>query len=303
MSDSKVYMLPDAGSSSQVDPNLLLSMMGNGNGFGGGNWLWVIFLFFLYGIGGNGWFGNNRGTASSAERDLLMSAIQGNGNAIGQLASTLNCDSNSVQSAISQLQNAISQVGGQVGLTGQQVINSIQQGNMSIAQQMSQCCCTIREAITNGNYQNQIATINSVNSLSNQMSNLRTGMDQGFSANAYETQAQTCAINNNISNSVQSIKDTATVNTNSILAKLDQMQTSALHDRINELQETKTQLQNQISQEQQNQAVAAMIAPLQKELAIIKQNQPSTTTVQYPNLVAVPASQYYQSYQTPTFWT
>lgn len=97
-------------------------------------------------------------------------------------------------------------------------------------------------------------------------------MDQGFSANAYETQAQTCAINNNISSSVQSIKDTATVNTNAILAKLDQMQNSALYDRINELQETKTQLQNQISQEQQNQAMAAMIAPLQKELAEIKQN-------------------------------
>lgn len=120
-------------------------------------------------------------------------------------------------------------------MTGQQVINSVQQGNMSIAQQMSQCCCNIREAITNGNYQNQIATINSVNALSNQIGTLRTGMDQGFSANAYETQAQTCAINNNISSSVQSIKDTATVNTNAILAKLDQMQNSALQDRINEL--------------------------------------------------------------------
>ena len=88
MSDSKVYVLPDAGSGSQVDPNLLLSMMGNGNGFGGGNWIWVIFLFFLYGIGGNGWFGNNRGNmtetiASTAERDLLMSAIHGNANSIG----------------------------------------------------------------------------------------------------------------------------------------------------------------------------------------------------------------------------
>lgn len=109
---------------------------------------------------------------------------------------------------------------------------------------MSQCCCNIREAITNSNYQNQIATINSVNALSNQIGTLRTGMDQGFSANAYETQAQTCAINNNISSSVQSIKDTATINTNSILAKLDQMQNSALQDRINELQETKTRLQS-----------------------------------------------------------
>lgn len=192
MSESKVYMMPDAGGGSQVDPNLLLSMMGNNNGFGGGNWMWIIFLFFLYGWGGNGMFGNNRGgitdtIASTAERDLLMSAIQGNGQAIGQLSTTLNCDVNSIQTAINAVQNAICQVGNQVGMSGQQVINSVQQGNMSIASQMSQCCCNIREAITAGNYQNQIATINSINAISSQIGQLRTGMDQGFSANAYET--------------------------------------------------------------------------------------------------------------------
>ena len=84
-------------------------------GFGGeGGWfMWVIFLFFLMGWGGNGWggFGNNRaGSAGDAAlgnlinndsgREMLMSAIQGNGNAINQLASTLNCDINSVKSAI-----------------------------------------------------------------------------------------------------------------------------------------------------------------------------------------------------------
>jgi hypothetical protein len=31
---------------------------------------------------------------------------------------------------------------------------------MSIAQQLSSCCCDIRESVTRGNYDNQIATLN-----------------------------------------------------------------------------------------------------------------------------------------------
>ena len=119
MSDSKVFMFPETGTNNSelmsllapllsqrgVDPNVLLAMNRNG-GFGGeGGWfMWVIFLFFLMGWGGNGWggFGNNRGNLinNDSGRELLMSAIQGNGNAINQLASTLNCDINSVKSAI-----------------------------------------------------------------------------------------------------------------------------------------------------------------------------------------------------------
>ena len=66
--------------------------------------MWVIFLFFLMGWGGNGWngFGGNRGVGQIGAdlgnlinndngRELLMQAIQGNGNAISQLATTLNC--------------------------------------------------------------------------------------------------------------------------------------------------------------------------------------------------------------------
>ena len=119
MSDSKVFMFPESGTSNNglvsmlapllqqrgVDPNVLLAMKNN-SGFGGeGGWfMWVIFLFFLMGWGGNGWngFGGNRGVGqvgadlgnlinNDAGRELLMQAIQGNGNAISQLATTLNC--------------------------------------------------------------------------------------------------------------------------------------------------------------------------------------------------------------------
>jgi len=71
---------------------MVMAMMNNKNGFGGeGSWfIWVIFLFFLMGWGNNGW-GNNNGNGSlplanflnnDNGRELLMSAIQGNGTAI-----------------------------------------------------------------------------------------------------------------------------------------------------------------------------------------------------------------------------
>lgn len=56
---------------------------------------------------------------------MLLQAINGNGNAISQLATTLNCDINAVQSAINSVQSQIQSVGNQVGMSGQQVINAI----------------------------------------------------------------------------------------------------------------------------------------------------------------------------------
>ena len=72
-----------------IDPSVLLAMRNNEGGFGEGGWfIWVIFLFFLMGWGGNG-FGGNRGLANEINndygRDMLLQAINGNGNAIGQI--------------------------------------------------------------------------------------------------------------------------------------------------------------------------------------------------------------------------
>lgn len=131
-----------------VDPNVLLAMQGrNNDGFGEGGWfIWVIFLFFLMGWGGNG-FGNNGAGGLGNQlnndygREMLLQAINGNGNAISQLATTLNCDINAVQSAINSVQSQIQSVGNQVGMSGQQIINAIQAGNCQIASQIASCCC------------------------------------------------------------------------------------------------------------------------------------------------------------------
>lgn len=168
-----------------IDPNLLVALNGkNGNnGFGGdGSWLlWVIFLFFLFplmgrGGWGNGFGGGNEGGCPSGAglanlinndngRELLMSAIQGNGQAINNLATNLNCSVGQIQQAINGVSAKVAEVGCQVGMSSQQIINSIQGGNASIANQLASCCCDVKTAIERQGYEGRLATIEQTQTL------------------------------------------------------------------------------------------------------------------------------------------
>lgn len=94
-----------------VDPNLMAMLTNaskNQDAWGGsGCWfMWVILLFWLW--GGNG-YGNGFGRCAADGipnqlnndfgREVLLQAINGNGQALSQLATTLNCDVNSLQTA------------------------------------------------------------------------------------------------------------------------------------------------------------------------------------------------------------
>lgn len=191
-----------------IDPNLLVALNGkNGNnGFGGdGSWLlWVIFLFFLFplmgrGGWGNGFGGGNEGGCLSGAglanlinndngRELLMSAIQGKGQAINNLATNLNCSVGQIQQAINGVSAKVAEVGCQVGLSSQQIINAIQAGNASIASQMAQCCCDVKTAIERQGYENRIATIN-------QTDDLKSNANTQFNIIASKIDAQSAIIN------------------------------------------------------------------------------------------------------------
>lgn len=208
MNETKTYVFPENGGNSGTNDFLLGSMM-NG-GMGGGMWnnpIWAI--VFLAALRNGGIFGGNgsdcNGQLSQIQatlntnqgNTLLMDAIKGNGTAITQLASTIGCNHNAVVAAINAVQSAISNVGNQVGMSGLQTINAIQQGNMQLAQQLSQCCCDNKLLAC----QNHGATIARIDQLAN-------GITQGFSATAYATQQQTCDILNAGKDNTQRIIDT-----------------------------------------------------------------------------------------------
>lgn len=166
-----------------MDPTALMAMMNN-NGFGGngGWWIWIILLFFCWGgFGGNG-FGRGANDASrlaselnnDANTNLLMQAINGNKDAINNLANTLNCDINSIQSALCQINTGVSQISCDTKLSACEVINAITAGDASLASKLAECCCTTQRSIDSVNlnitkmgYENQLANCNQTNTLQN----------------------------------------------------------------------------------------------------------------------------------------
>lgn len=246
-----------------VDPNVLAMMNNNGGwGNGMGNWIWFFFIILLW--GGNGWGGfgrNGQGTADLASlingdngRDLLMQAINGNGTAISQLASTLNCSVGQIQQSINGVMTQLQSLGNQVGMSGQAIINAIQSGNCSIERQLAQCCCDNRLLTTQQGYENRIA-------ISEQTNVLGSKIDQ-----------QSVLIND----------------------KFCQLEQRELQNKIDALREERSSLLGQISQANQTAQIGqyiaqavnpvnAAVAALQSEIDGIKCKLPQTQVVQAQN--------------------
>jgi len=264
-------MLPGLCGYRGVDPNVLAMMNGNG-GFGGQNGIWgVIYLAIVASIfgwnRGGGLFGGGYGggnglpaeLAGNAGRELLMQAIQGNASAINQIASTLNCSSQQIESALCNIQNSI-------GLNGTQIINAIQSGDNNIVTQLSSCCCNILQAVERQGAATQLQNCQNVNALTKTMNDNTLSLRDGQNANAQ-----------------------------AILAKLDAAETRVLQDKLDAERQKSATLAAQLNNEHQTQAIMANVAQqnapivaalqaLQSDMDGIKCKLPNTVSVPYPQL-------------------
>ena len=179
--DAGLAALMQNANKGSMDPAALLAMMNN-NGMGGNGgwwWIWIILLFFCWGGNGFGFGNRNAGALASelntdANTNLLMQAINGNKDAISTLSTTLNCDINSVQTALNTINTGVSQIACDTKLASCEVINAITSGNASLASQLASCCCDVRSSIADVNnnitkmgYESQLSTCNQTNTLQN----------------------------------------------------------------------------------------------------------------------------------------
>lgn len=290
MSETKVYQFGEQGTSNSllasilpslqnkgVDTGYLLGMLGNNNNgglFGGRGFEDIIALIIVAAIFGNGnfgfgGFGGNGGgnlIASTAEREMLMSAIQRNGVDLSQLAQTLGCSNSRIQDAIGQVSTQLCNFAGQNGLSFQQVINSIQAGNAALASQIASCCCDIRTAIADSNYVTERGFCNT-----------NQNITKGFSDLGYATRDQTCAIEKAIADSTQQI-----------LAGQAAIEKRELQREIATLQEEKQTYKLGNMMAQNNAPLAAAISALQSDVDGIKCRLPRTEVIPAtPEYVAV----------------
>lgn len=140
--------------------------------------------------------------------NLLMDGIHGNTAAIRSLADNLNCDFNMLNQSVCAVRSAIQEVSGQVGFSAERVINAVNMGDCNVIQALQNCCCQTQQSILKMGYEQQLATCQQTNTLSNGQRDLGVAVAQGFAATAYETQRQTCDLLNAGERNTQRIIDT-----------------------------------------------------------------------------------------------
>lgn len=313
MSESKIYTIPDGNSS--LDPNLMLALSQNG-GFGNnGSWMWMMFMWILFPwiFGGNGFgngFGNGAGTGflanqlnNDAGRDLLLQAINGRADALGQLSNILNTNVGNIQNAVNAIQSAVQTVGAQVGMSGQQVINSVQAGNAALSQQLCNCCCENRLAIANQTnaIQAQAAANHSASTLLASQNHAEDMLQraQAEAADQLAVCQQTNQLGSQADRNTNSILNAIAGQNTLITKEFCDLKERELQNKINTQGDIITQLRNQISNDNQTLAFNKALNALDDKIDAIAAKQPNTVPVQYPNLVAVNQTPYFG--QT-SFW-
>ena len=137
-----------------IDPGVLALLdRDRNNGMLGDNGLVLLFLILLLG-GGNGFGFGNRGAGDVAGVDRtvvneanysrLLDAVAGNREAIAGLAQTLNCDVQSINSALCGLDK-------QLALSQGSIINAIQSCCCTMQSKIDECCCRTNLNIERGN--------------------------------------------------------------------------------------------------------------------------------------------------------
>ena len=233
---------------------------GSGSGFGAGILGGLLGGLIWNGIGFGNWgMGNwnNGGGAAAASlgaqataignTDTILRAIDGTDSDVRLLATTLNSDVNTVKTNLATLQNGLTQLAGQTGLSAQQIINSIQAGDASLAANLCECCCSMKQLVTAQGYENQIRTLQQTETLGGAIADLKSTMIEQF-CNQERREMQ------------------ATI--------------TRQGDVI-------TQLRNEADNARQTSAFAAMLAPIAQEVNDIKCKLPNTVPVTYPNITAV----------------
>ena len=279
-------MLPALLQKQGVDPSLI-ALCNRGGAFGNGGLSDIIALVVILAIfGGNGFggglFGNRGGGCvvpnminNDSNTQLLMQMLQRNGVDIQSLASMTNTSADAITAAINAVSREICNQGTATGQSFNQVLTAIMQGGNALQTQLANCCCTLRDAITNQGYQSQLGQKGIINGMLNGFNQTQVGMERGFSQIGYAAQDQTCQL-----------KQNGNDNTNRILAKLDAIEDSRKDREI-------AALNAQLATVNARAERAAEKADTDKRIDAIACKMPSTATVNYPNLVGIPAYQLY----------
>jgi len=286
-----VTYIPDQ--QNQMNSWLPWMIAGNNGGFGLGGLNSITDLFGLaivaqmFGFGNN-WNGLGGGNgmagfisnqiSNDSGRELLMNAITSQGEAgraaTQNLATMIGQDFNLVNGAIASIQGGISSLALQQAVSVPQLMNSILSGDQSILTKLGECCC-----------ENRLAICQQTNAIQSDIAGVRTAIEAKSAADQLAMCQQTYTLTDTINKGILALDN-----------KIDALESNRKDREITALTAKVAQLE---SQNFTTGVVGSAVAPvnaalnaLAKEVDDIKCKQPSTVSVQYPNLYAVNATPY-----------
>lgn len=303
---SETIVVPDNGNNNMNNAWPWMFAGNNGfGGFGGGNFWGAGIGAFLgsalgnwFGGNGNGFGGNNGGAAAASlgaqatanqNTELLRAAISSNGEqsrqAIQTVSTMLGQDFATVSAQFGAINGILNNMAIQNATTPLQIINAIVGGNKDLQAEFANCCCQNKLLVTEQGYQAQLRTLEQTAAMNNGFAGVNTNIAATKAAQELSDCKQTYALT-----------DTMNRNFIAIDNKLDAMESQRKDREITALTAKVAQLESQgFTTAALGQAVApinAQLAALAREVDDIKCKQPSTVSVQYPNLVAVNATPY-----------
>ena len=321
-----VYIFDNPNRSSSIgDFATVAALSGANGGWGGGmnNPFWMMFMWPLMypfiNMFGNGWgngFGNNGGAGFLANqlnndvgRDLIVQAINGRADALGQLAQLTHSDINSVRGAIDTVIGKLGEVGSQVGMSALQVLNGVQSGNATLGRQLCECCCENRLAIANQTSTLQTEAARNANAAQSQLAqhdaNVRLQLAEAKGDQNFAICQQTNTLQNQAERDTNSILNAIANQSTMITKEFCDLKERELQSKIDTQADIITQLRGQISNDKQTLQFNAAFHALDDKIDAIAAKQPNTVPVQYPNLVAVNQTPFvygYGNWGQTNFW-
>ena len=189
----------------ELDPNMLVSALANkdNDGLGGSNGLLWIFLLILVWGGGTG-FGNRGGDAAvegqveaaiakAEARGLsdtaVLNAIQGNKEAVAQIANTLGVQFEAVRSTLASMTNGICDLGYKLGQDTASLMSAISGGNASLSRQLADCCCATQRSMDSIKYDMASGFCNVNTNIDKSTFHLERYIDKKFEQAQFENRA------------------------------------------------------------------------------------------------------------------
>lgn len=220
----------------EMSPADIAAVTGNnGEMFGGNNgafWIIILFLFAFCGWGGN--WGNGGGQPAISENYTLISDMGQIERKIDGVYSGI-CDStyalnNAITGGFAAAQSTMTQ--GFAGLNTGMVQQGYETrlGIQNIGSQMAQCCCDLRQQVSDVNY-----------NMATQANNVTNAVNTGF-----------CQTNFNNQNNTRDLLENQNANARAILDAINANKVEALKDRIAEQNQTINALNLAASQTAQN---------------------------------------------------